>query len=232
MIAVDQGMAPVPGTDSTNTRSINEKKSKKRPIRRSGHWCEFLSSKGKLYYFHIKKGITQWTKPESWNDEQAYEPVKKAPRVETEPVITNEPEVTTKAEEEQKWSTSLTSLKAKVRQKMETKNYQKDRRNKFLVEIDAISNHSLKQEEVNLASMLPLTSYQSMGLELRELISEKGEKKANQLDKERTRGNVNLLEVNSKISLNKRQIQDSFKLLDYTNLRLKSFADNSSNNQS
>ena len=28
------------------------------------------------------------------------------------------------------------------------------------------------------------------------------------------------------------QIQDSFKLLDYTNLRLKSFADNSSNNQS
>ena len=156
-------MAPVPGTDSTNTRSINEKKSKKRPIRRSGHWCEFLSSKGKLYYFHIKKGITQWTKPESWNDEQvrnpvtskmipinyfqAYEPVKKAPRVETEPVITKEPEVTTKAEEEQKWSTSLTSLKAKVRQKMETKNYQKDRRNKFLTEIDAISNHSLKQEE-------------------------------------------------------------------------------------
>lgn len=88
------------------------------------------------------------------------------------------------------------------------------------------------KKEVNLASMLPLTSYQSMGLELRELISEKGEKKANQLDKERTRGNVNLLEVNSKISLNKRQIQDSFKLLDYTNLRLKSFADNSSNNQS
>ena len=30
---------------------------------------------------------------------------------------------------------------------METKNYQKDRRNKFLTEIDAISNHSLKQEE-------------------------------------------------------------------------------------
>lgn len=235
MIAVDQGMAPVPGTDSTNTRSINEKKSKKRPIRRSGHWCEFLSSKGKLYYFHIKKGITQWTKPEGWNDEQAYEPVKKAPRVETEPVvITKEPEVTTKApEEEQKWSTSLTSLKAKVRQKMETKNYQKDRRNKFLSEIDAISNHSLKQEEVNLASMLPLTSYQSMGLELRELISEKCEKKANQLNKERcTRSNPNLLEVNSKISLNKRQIQDSFKLLDYTNLRLKSFADNSCNNQS
>ena len=78
---------------------------------------------------------------------KAYEPVKKAPRVESEPVITKEPEVTAKAEEEQKWSTSLTSLKAKVRQKMETKNYQKDRRNKFLTEIDAISNHSLKQEE-------------------------------------------------------------------------------------
>ena len=89
------------------------------------------------------------------------------------------------------------------------------------------------QKEVNLASMLPLTSYQSMGLELRELISEKSEKKANQLDKERIRSNVNLLEANSKIALNKRQIQDSFKLLDYTNLRLKSFADNnSSNNQS
>jgi len=89
-------------------------------------------------------------------------------------------------------------------------------------------------KEVNLASMLPLTSYQSMGLELRELISEKSEKKANQLDKERIRGNVNLLEANSKIALNKRQIQDGFKLLDYTNLRLKSFADNStqSNNQS
>ena len=72
-----------------------------------------------------------------------------------------------------------------------------------------------------------------MGLELRELISEKSEKKANQLDKERIRSNVNLLEANSKIALNKRQIQDSFKLLDYTNLRLKSFADNnSSNNQS
>ena len=89
-------------------------------------------------------------------------------------------------------------------------------------------------KEVNLASMLPLTSYQSMGLELRELISEKSEKKANLLDKERIRGNVNLLEANSKIALNKRQIQDGFKLLDYTNLRLKSFADNStqSNNQS
>jgi len=234
MIAVDQGMAPVPGTESTNTHnnSLNEKKPKKRPIRRSGHWCEFLSSKGKLYYFHIKKGITQWTKPESWNDEQAYEPVKKAPRVEKEPEVTKEPEVESK-DEEQKWSTSLTSLKAKVRQKMETKNYQKDRKNKFLTEIDQIKSQNLNQQEVNLASMLPLTSYQSMGLELRELISEKTEKKANQLDKERIRGsNVNLLEINSKIALNKRQIQDSFKLLDYTNLRLKSFADNSSNNQS
>ena len=78
MIAVDQGMAPVPGTNEstsnnttrTGSNQLNEKKQKKRPVRRSGHWCEFLSSKGKLYYFHIKKGITQWTKPESWDDEQ------------------------------------------------------------------------------------------------------------------------------------------------------------------
>ena len=67
--------------------------------------------------------------------------------METEPAIAKEPEVVSKVAEEQKWSTSLTSLKAKVRQKMETKNYQKDRRNKFLTEIDAISNHSLNQEE-------------------------------------------------------------------------------------
>ena len=46
------------------------KKKKRPPQRRCGDWCEFLSSKGKLYYFQIKKGYTQWSKPESWDDNQ------------------------------------------------------------------------------------------------------------------------------------------------------------------
>ena len=45
------------GTGHTGRPEV--KKRKRSPKRRCGSWCEFMSSKGKVYYFHIKKGTTQ-----------------------------------------------------------------------------------------------------------------------------------------------------------------------------
>ena len=76
--------------ENTKMTPSTTKKKKRPPQRRCGDWCEFLSSKvprftfllciwsfsvlnlaqGKLYYFQIKKGYTQWSKPESWDDNQ------------------------------------------------------------------------------------------------------------------------------------------------------------------
>ena len=46
----------------------SEKKKKRPPERKCGDWCEFLSSKGSIYYYHVKRGQTQWKKPETWDD--------------------------------------------------------------------------------------------------------------------------------------------------------------------
>jgi len=60
-----------------------EKKKKRPPERKCGDWCEFLSSKGAIYYYNIKQRHTQWKKPDTWDDTNAYEPkAKKKARIE------------------------------------------------------------------------------------------------------------------------------------------------------
>ena len=153
-------MISVENSNSSNAQMLPKKK-KRPPQRRCGDWCEFLSSKGKLYYFHIKKGYTQWTKPDIWDDNQvskkiqlnsksfkripkiskiffqAYEPTAKRPK-EIDPAKTTEnvaPAAATAvitSNKEPAWSSTMTSLKAKLQLKSDLKRSQKKRRDRVL----------------------------------------------------------------------------------------------------
>ena len=109
------------------------------------------------------------------------------------------------------WSSTMTSLKAKIQLKSDLKKSQKKRRDKV---IDQLKNfESMENEEQffifensikgyfldyfffcetgnktpKIHEMMALTSHQSIGVDLRELIHEKTEKKANILERDRLR---------------------------------------------
>lgn len=231
------------------------KKDKRCPKRRCGSWCEFMSSKGKVYYFHIKKGITQWSKPQCWEDHKAYEPSNKKPKTnegtlpkpenkenlkqsieqngKSDIVKTSEVKPEDIEKEDRKfshveksdlhiepvrhWSSSMTSLKSQIQQKMEIRRFQKTRRTKIIETLDQLSK---KHEDVNLKQMLPLTSYQSMGIGVRELLSENYEKKADFLHRERQQEVTKIVELDAEITRQKKKIAFSQKITKYVNIRL------------
>ena len=71
MLAVGNSMARIEDDSSVlhSSQLQSDKKKKKRPPeRKCGDWCEFLSSKGTIYYYNVKRGKTQWKKPDAWDD--------------------------------------------------------------------------------------------------------------------------------------------------------------------
>ena len=162
-----------------STKQMLPKKKKRPPQRRCGDWCEFLSSKGKLYYFHIKKGFTQWTKPDVWDDnqviffylknnkfnqKQAYEPTAKRPKEDKieKPIENVAPTSTTllvttsssssllRRDKEEPWLSSMTSLKAKLQLKSDLKRSQKKRRDRVLDQLKHIEQEATQKVQVFL----------------------------------------------------------------------------------
>jgi len=145
-----------------STKQMLPKKKKRPPQRRCGDWCEFLSSKGKLYYFHIKKGFTQWTKPDVWDDNQAYEPTAKRPKEDKieKPIENVAPTSTTllvttsssssllRRDKEEPWLSSMTSLKAKLQLKSDLKRSQKKRRDRVLDQLKHIEQEATQKVQV------------------------------------------------------------------------------------
>jgi len=197
------------------------KKKKRPPQRRCGDWCEFLSSKGKLYYFQIKKGYTQWSKPESWDDNQAYEPSVKRRNIDQEAVSNTNatPQETINPKNIETWSSSMTSLKAKIQLKSDLKKSQKKRRDRVLDQLKDIET-TQKQELPAIHEMVSLTSQSSIGVDLRELIHDKTEKRANVLARDRLRRQAQIIETELIVAMSKSKYQEAEKLMDYTQLRI------------
>ena len=68
--------------------------------------------------------------------------------------------------------------------------------------------------------MLPLTSYQSMGIGVRELLSENYEKKADFLHRERQQEVTKIVELDAEITRQKKKQAFSQKITKYVNIRL------------
>ena len=68
--------------------------------------------------------------------------------------------------------------------------------------------------------MLPLTSYQSMGIGVRELLSENYEKKADFLHRERQQEVTKIVELDAEITRQKKKKAFSQKITKYVNIRL------------
>jgi len=201
--------------ENTKMTPSTTKKKKRPPQRRCGDWCEFLSSKGKLYYFQIKKGYTQWSKPESWDDNQAYEPAVKRPKTE-ESNIDQSPETNVKPIDS--WSSTMTSLKAKIQIKSDLKKSQKKRREKVIDQLKRFE--SMDNETPKIHEMMALTSHQSIGVDLRELIHEKTEKKANILERDRLRRQAQIVQSHVSVLISKTKTVNAAKLMNHTQLRL------------
>lgn len=68
MLAVGSSMARIDDESTVLQKQSDKKKKKRPPERKCGDWCEFLSSKGSIYYYNVKRGKTQWKKPDAWDD--------------------------------------------------------------------------------------------------------------------------------------------------------------------
>ena len=103
------------------------------------------------------------------------------------------------------WSSTMTSLKAKIQIKSDLKKSQKKRREKVIDQLKRFESMDNEEQFLDFVlknsvfysktcektpkihEMMALTSHQSIGVDLRELIHEKTEKKANILERDRLR---------------------------------------------
>jgi len=68
--------------------------------------------------------------------------------------------------------------------------------------------------------MVSLTSQSSIGVDLRELIHDKTEKRANVLARDRLRRQAQIIETELIVAMSKSKYQEAEKLMDYTQLRI------------
>jgi len=113
----------------------------------------------------------------------------------------------------------MTSLKAKIQLKSELKKSQKKRRDRVLDQLKDIEA-TQKQELPAIHEMVSLTSQSSIGVDLRELIHDKTEKRANVLARDRLRRQAQIIETELIVAMSKSKYQEAERLMDYTQLRI------------
>lgn len=180
-----------------------------------------------------------------WDDNQAYEPTAKRPKemeATTKAMKPSEnvaPSTTTVQQQQQlqrheegegqqqhqqsaPWSSTMTSLKAKLQLKSDLKKSQKKRRDRVLDQLKHIEQQAASrvQNAPNIHDMVSLTSQTSIGVDLRELIHDKTEKRANILARDRLRRHAQIVESQAAVAVSKAKVTVGDKALMHTRHRL------------
>jgi len=186
-----------------------EKKKKRPPERKCGDWCEFLSSKGAIYYYNIKQRHTQWKKPDTWDDTSAYEPkAKKKARIEEAeetrrilgdaiPTTVNVGPAESTLPVKKRASSVLEVYKRKKLELDATKKTASEIDAKFSIERlreeqknrrdllkKELQTHTQKEEPCVIQGMIKFVNNEALDSEVRELVFDKAEMRSNRLKKD------------------------------------------------